>query len=139
MRISYRELPAAMVLLATAGACQSPSEIDKLTISSKCNTPPKQVGTLLPNYHTAMTTNNDGGWCWADVTQTRPAQPLYLSSAYVTVSTPPNHGRIKIGAMPDFRIRIAYQPDDGFIGNDSFIVHYGVLNKDLIYKVTVTE
>ena len=46
---------------------------------------------------------------------------------------------IIVGDLPDAKIRIAYQPELGFAGTDTFTIHYQVRDRDVIYLVTVTN
>jgi hypothetical protein len=90
-----------------------------------------------------MILNNDGGWCWDDLTVTYqyPANGSHfpMTSHYVNVVDQPEHGHIIIQDLANYRIRIAYQPQAGFAGKDKFTVHYQVRETNVGYFVTVSD
>ena len=76
-----------------------------------------------------MTLANDGGWC--GVFLSRSGRP-YDSAL---MATRPNRGKIVVNRVGD-RTRIAYTPNQGFVGSDSFSVK--LIPGDAEVKVTVT-
>ena len=138
-RPAIKSMLAALVWFASSlDQSVSAQDVDKLTRASQCS---------IQNFYfyaggttsTTMNVKNDGGWCWTNVNYT--ANQLKLSAYYVTVSknNPPKHGHIVIGDRPNFSVRIAYQPDSGFVGADSFTMHFGIVEGDVTFAVTVSE
>jgi hypothetical protein len=116
----------------------SAQAVDKLTRASQCSVKPYHIiggGTAL----TTMTFKNDGGWCWTNGITT--AANHTINAYYITVSkdNPPKHGHILIGDLPNSAVRIAYQPEPGFVGADAFTIHFGVIDGDVTFAVTVSQ
>ena len=86
-----------------------------------------------------MIMKNDGQWCWVNSTYTR--NNIHMSGHDVTLSqsNTPKHGQVLIGDMPNFGVRVAYKPASGFVGTDNFTVHYGIIDCDLTFAVTVSQ
>jgi hypothetical protein len=138
-RLIVTSMLAALVWFAT-GLNQSVSAqaTDKLTKASECSVQGSRFHAGGTSSWT-MNLKNDGGWCWTNVTYT--AGKLKLSADYVTVSkdNPPKHGHIVIRDLSNFSVRIAYQPDPGFVGADSFTMHFGIVESDVTLAVTVSQ
>lgn len=134
-------LPVAAILLGYWAAVHSghaqPVAADKLNKASDCQVAPIR---FIPGQKVSgpMTLKNDGGWCWSDGYASQGSN-LYLSAGDVVVRDPPKHGRVTVGDLANHRIRTAYQPENGFAGQDSFTLHYRVIDTDRTYQVTVTR
>jgi hypothetical protein len=148
MRIGFRSvLAAAFTLTAvvswaatntlqtvnTRQTAQADS-VDKLTRAGACAASAYHVAT---GENARLTVENDGGWCWADTHER--SYWRTLSANNVAVTNPPKHGHVLVGDIDNQEIRIAYRPDPGFTGTDSFMVHYQVNERDLMYSVTVSS
>lgn len=76
-----------------------------------------------------MSLTNDGGWCGVFVSRSgRPYDSALMA-------TRPGRGKIVVNRVGD-RTRIAYTPNQGFVGNDTFSVK--LIPGDAEVKVTVT-
>jgi hypothetical protein len=117
---------------------QTAQEVGNLTRTGKCS-----VGNFgfiaSQSTNTAMELNNDGGWCWTNAYYQ--SGRTLMTAYYVSVlkDNPPKHGHILIGDVPNGRVRIAYQPDAGFIGTDSFTIHFGVVGANVTFSVTTSQ
>jgi hypothetical protein len=94
-------------------------------------------------YHVAagenatMTVANDGGWCWADTYQRRNWRTLSAHS--VAVTSPSRHGHVLVGDIENQEVRIAYQPEPGFAGRDSFTIRYDTDDSERTFLITVAK
>ncbi len=142
MRIGYRSVLAAtftLTALVSWGALSARQtvqveSVDKLTRASACAASAYHV-TVGEN--ATMAVENDGGWCWADTSERSYWRTLSASSA--TVTNPPKHGHVLVGDTANQQVRVAYQPNPGFAGTDSFIVHYQANEHEQTYLVTVAR
>jgi|SRR5579871_1336176 len=123
-------------LWAVASSAQTSPGMDKLTRTSRCSV---AIFRFIGGQNTSSTLemNNDGNWCWFDSYYR--ANNQYLSAYYVSVAIPPKHGRIQIGDIPNSKVRVAYQPAQGFVGSDSFTIHFGVADSDVAIAVNVSN
>jgi hypothetical protein len=85
-----------------------------------------------------MTVKNDGGWCWADGHASYASGRLYLSARDLVITDPPKHGHAVVGDVANHGLRIAYRPEPGFFGQDSYTVHYNILDVESTVSVTVS-
>jgi len=113
--------------------------VDKLTMASKCEIQMTVLGGRGGQNDLTMTIENDGGWCWRDTNTPGKKSNKVLTAYYVKVTTPPKHGHVIIGDLPNGEIRVAYQPEPGFAGADSFTIHIDVRDTDATYSVTVSK
>jgi hypothetical protein len=124
---------------AVTGIAKTSQDVEKLVKTSKC-----VAGSFkfIGGDHTSTTLdlNNDGNWCWKTVYY-KGGTRIYMSAYYVSVTAgnPPKHGRVLIGDAPDSKVRVAYQPAPGFVGTDSFTIHFGVADSDVTFAVTVSQ
>jgi hypothetical protein len=148
LSINHRIRPTILVAMTglTVAACATATEpsagpaVASLTRAGECTiTPVGNQGFIGLGGKGAfmMTLGNDGGWCWDDTfgTQYGKVVPAY----YARVTTAPQHGKVVIGEVSDRKIRIAYQPDAGFVGTDLLVVHVGEVEVDMEYRITVSR
>ncbi len=142
MSRGYRNVLTAMFILMTfvswaapiAGPAAQAESTDQPARASACAASAYHV---TPGENATMTIKNDGGWCWAD---TYERSYWRILSAYdVTVIKPPKNGLVRMRDIGNQEVRVAYRPDTGFAGTDSFVVHYQVNAYDLTYSVTVSK
>lgn len=127
---------------ASAQSSSESMNLATLPISAKC------VHRLLHAHAGAYSTgytpgngtiamSNDGGWCWAMMSGRSNNSP-YVPP--VSLTTPPTHGRVRIDRV-GVRVRIAYQPEAGFLGSDSFEVYaqYPRTGFPIPFHVTVSQ
>jgi len=142
MRRGYRTVLAATFILTTAVSWAATSArsttqgepVGKLTRAAVCSASAYHVAA---GDNATITVGNNGGWCWADTSER--SYWRVFSSSYVTVTNPPKHGHVLVGDLANRNIRVAYQPEPGFAGRDSFNVHYQGNDYDLTYLVTVSR
>jgi hypothetical protein len=142
MRIGYRGLLAAtftLTALVSWGALSARQTVqvgpvDRLTRASACATSAYHV---TAGDNATISVENDGGWCWTDTYERNYWR--ILSAYYATVTNPPKHGHVLVGDTANHEVRVAYQPNPGFAGTDSFIVHYEVNEHEQTYLVTVSR
>lgn len=142
MRRGYRNvLVAAFALTGVAswagtreGQAVQADPVDKLTRATVCVASAYHVA---PGDNATMAVKNDGGWCWVDSNE-RSYWHTFLANS-VAVTKPPRHGHVLVGDLADQNVRVAYRPEAGFAGQDSFIVHSRVNERDLTYSVTVSS
>jgi hypothetical protein len=84
---------------------------------------------------TDMKMINDGGWCWLNLTATN-GSLLYLPTYRVVKA--PAHGTIVMGPV-GMRDRVAFKPDAGFIGTDTYSVMNTMTNDERDVTVTVSR
>jgi hypothetical protein len=116
---------------------QTAQDVGTLTRAGKCDV----QGHAMKNGENAtflMVVQNDGGWCWDNVWWS-PQKGRYLAARDVTVIDPPKYGHVVIGDRPNYRVRIAYQPESDFTGEDKYTVHYNVAESDVTYSVTISK
>jgi len=92
---------------------------------------------VAPGDNATLMVENDGGWCWADTYETSHGHILFASS--IAVTKPPRHGRVIVGDIDNQEVRIAYQPEPGFGGRDSFSIRYGAGDLDRTFLVAVSK
>jgi hypothetical protein len=84
-----------------------------------------------------MTMKNDGGWCWERIYTT-----MGLGSSQMgvpmTVLQQPSHGVLAIKAFTE-ATRIAYKPEEGYAGDDTFTTVNDLHNIERVWKVVVTK
>ena len=147
MRRGYRNvLVAAFALTGVAawagtraGQIGQADPVDKLTMDKLT----RATACVASAYHVApgdnatITVKNDGGWCWVDSNE-RSYWHTFLANS-VVVTKLPTHGHVLVGDLADRNVRVAYRPEAGFAGQDSFIVHSRANERDLTYSVTVSR
>jgi hypothetical protein len=142
MRIGYRSLLAATLTLTaliswgalSAHQTVQAESVDTLARASACTTSAYHV---MAGANATISVENDGGWCWADIYERSYWQTL--SARHTTLTNPPKHGQVLVSDTGNQAVRIAYRPNPGFAGTDSFIVHYNVNDRDQSYLVTVSR
>jgi peptidoglycan hydrolase-like protein with peptidoglycan-binding domain len=82
-----------------------PRPVGELSLSGKCLAPNAYLRSI---YRWIM--KNDGGWCWSRL----------FSTSY-QITRVPTHGQIFVGPINDV-MRVAYKPEVGFVGTDSFTI-----------------
>ena len=65
-----------------------------------------------------MVLRNDGGWCAIRYTSSFDTS---VDVPALALETPPQHGEVKLGHVGSV-LWIAYRPQPGFAGGDSFVV-----------------
>jgi hypothetical protein len=143
MKLRYWNVAAVTFILTTlvswaavSGARQTPQgePVGQLTMATACTASAYHVA---PGDSATMTVINDGGWCWADSSERDYWRSF--SASYVTVTNPPKHGHVLVGDLANQNVRVAYQPEPGFTGQDSFNVHYRGNEHDLTFLVSVSR
>jgi hypothetical protein len=115
-----------------AGQTVQSDAVDKLTSATACVASAYHVA---PGDNATMVVKNDGGWCWADSNE-RSYWHIFSANS-VAIAKPPKHGHVLVGDLANQNVRVAYRPEVGFAGQDSFTVHSQVNDRDLTYSVTV--
>ena len=141
MRIGYRSLLAAALTLTaliswgalSAHQTVQAESVDTLTRAGACTTSAYHV---MAGANATISVENDGGWCWADIYER--SYWATLSAHSTTVTSLPKHGQVLVSDTANHAVRVAYRPDPGFSGTDSFIAHYNVNDRDQAYLVTVS-
>jgi hypothetical protein len=107
--------------------------IGKLTRATSCAVSAYHV---MAGEDATMTVENDGGWCWVDIYERGNWRPL--SASFVAVTNASKHGHVLVLDIANQEVRLAYQPDAGFAGRDSFTLHYNTDNSERTFSVTVS-
>ena len=85
---------------------------------------------------TRIRMKNDGGWCWAMFwAQLSPSK--WLQADEYIITSPAAHGNVVLTDAGNKHVRIAYQPEPGFVGTDHFVIHLKYLEVDSTYSVAV--
>jgi|HubBroStandDraft_1064217.scaffolds.fasta_scaffold56414_4 hypothetical protein len=145
MRVGYRSVLAATITLTAltgvvswastrAGVTVQTDAVDKLVGATACAVSAYHV---MAGTNATMSVENDGGWCWVDTYERSTWRTLSASS--VTVTHPPRHGRVLVRDIDNQEIRIAYQPEPGFGGQDSFSIRYESDDSDKGFVVAVSK
>src|ERR1700722_16449298 len=124
--------------IALLNLCAAPgAHADWAARSATCsvNSPQSPQAASVPKATATITMNNDGGWCWYNSVATQ-SKTLLLVDAYV-LSRPPVHGKVLLADSGKKSTRIAYKPDPGFTGTDTFEIHIMYLDHTRTYTVTV--
>jgi hypothetical protein len=108
--------------------------VDKLVRSTACEVSAYHV---VAGAKATMTIQNDGGWCWLDTYERTNWHTL--SAVSVAVTNPPRHGRVVVRDIANQEIRIAYQPEPGFGGQDGFSIRYESDGSDKGFVVAVLK
>jgi hypothetical protein len=111
-----------------------PEPADKLVRATVCVASAYHV---MAGTDATMSVQNDGGWCWVDTYER--ANWRTLSAISVAVTRPPRHGRVQVRDIDNQEIRIAYQPESGFGGQDSFSIRYDSEDSEKIFVVAVSK
>jgi hypothetical protein len=85
-----------------------------------------------------MTMKNDGGWCWGDIHHALKGG-IMATVDYLVVASPPTHGQLLVGDVANGRVRVAYKPEPGFVGTDTFITRFRVAETQLTWLMTVSK
>jgi hypothetical protein len=130
-------VPIAAALIAVCGSAvyaQSPS-VTELPRAKGCSeksdfaTAGRSIGT------TDITMTNDGGWCWMDLSATQ-GSLQYLPTYQVDKA--PAHGQIVMGAV-GMKARIAFKPEAGFVGTDTYTLTNTMSHTERVVTVTVNR
>ena len=80
---------------------------------------------------------NDGGWCWAQIRFTWQGGAITPS---LKLLQPQQHCQLMFGSVEQ-RVRLAYHPNPGFVGSDTFTVSAPLPDQawDVPVAVTVTH
>ena len=118
---------------AVSQAQQNPTSLDNLKRAQNCDGSIPRFGNGNPTPPAGtINMNNDRGWCWAQFS-------FVSGNRYIVpplqTTQPPQHGTLMTGGVND-RVRFAYRPFPGFVGNDMFVVH--VLGPQHIVGITVS-
>jgi hypothetical protein len=82
-----------------------------------------------------MRMSGSGGWCWVDIWATM--NSLKIVATY-SVTRAPMHGEVLMGEVNQ-KMRIAYRPAAGFVGDDSFVIVNRMTNSERPIAVTVIQ
>jgi hypothetical protein len=142
MRVGYRSVLAATIttiaLISWAGTRVGQAvqtvRVDKLVRATECAVSAYHV---MAATNATMSVRNDGGWCWVDTYER--SNWRTLSAISVAVTNPPRHGRVLVRDIDNQEIRIAYQPEPGFGGQDSFSIRYESDDSDKGFVVAVSS
>lgn len=140
MRTVYRRLLMAAFTLTALGSWAATnvgytiprSSVGQLTRATACATSAYHV---MAGENATMAVGNDGGWCWADTYERRNWHTLAANSVAVTNAS--RHGHVLVRDIENQEVRVAYQPEPGFAGPDSFTIHYETDGSDKTFLVTV--
>ena len=118
-----------------ANAQQSPTDVSTLQRAKGCKSDISRFGYFgnpTPGAGT-ISTANDGGWCWLDLSMT--STNTYVVPG-VTVVQPPQHGTMISGGVDTDhkRLRLAYKPMVGFLG---LIALVSVYNSHLVRSMSM--
>ena len=111
-----------------------PEPTDKLVRAAVCVASAYHV---MAGTNATMSVQNDGGWCWVDTYER--SNWRTLSEISVALTRPPRHGRVQVRDIDNQEIRIAYQPESGFGGQDSFSIRYELEDSDKGFVVAVSK
>jgi hypothetical protein len=145
MRVGYRSVLAATITLTAltgvvswastrAGVTVQTDAVDKLVGATACAVSAYHV---MAGTNATMSVENDGGWCWVDTYER--GNWRTLSAISVAVTRPPRHGRVQVRDIDNQEIRIAYQPESGFHGQDSFSIRYESEDSDKRFVIAVSK
>jgi hypothetical protein len=142
MRIGYRSvLPATVTLMAliawgatSARPTAQAGSVKQFVQATTCATSAYHV---VAGENATMTVKNDGGWCWVDTYER--SYWHALTAHGVAVTNPPKHGHVLVHDIANQEVRSAYQPEPGFAGQDSFIIHYDTDEPKKTFLVAVSE
>ena len=128
-------LTALICMAATSGGQAVEGRLmGKLTRAASCAVSAYHV---MAGENATMTVENDGGWCWADTYER--GNWSHLSASSVGVTNASEHGHVLVGDIANHEIRVAYQPEAGFAGRDSFTIHYTADNSKRTFSVAVSK
>jgi hypothetical protein len=147
MRIGYRSLFAATLMLTALvwwGATNAGQTVHsdvmktdpvaKLTRATTCTA---SMYHVTAGENASMAVTNDGGWCWADTYARSNWRTLAATS--VAVTHPSRHGHVLVGDIENQEVRVAYRPEPGFAGQDSFTIHYDTDDSENTFLITVSK
>lgn len=126
------------IVLLNLCAAQGAHAADWAVRSTTCsvNSAQSPQAASVPKATATITMNNDGGWCWYNSVSTL-SGTLLLVDSYV-LFRPPAHGKVLLADSGKKSTRIAYKPDPGFTGTDTFDIHIKYLDLTRTYTVTVS-
>jgi hypothetical protein len=137
----WKPLAATLTLMAlvswtatSTGETTQAEPMGHLTRAAACATSAYHV---MAGENATMAVANDGGWCWADTYERTNWRTLSAHS--IAVTNPPNHGHVLVGDVDNQEVRIAYQPEPGFAGQDSFTIHYNTDDSGRMFVITVSK
>ena len=85
---------------------------------------------------TRIRMKNDGGWCWS-LFWAQVGMSKFLQANEYIITNPPRHGNVVLTDVENKHVQIAYHPEPGFFGTDSFVIHLKYIDVDSNYTVTV--
>jgi hypothetical protein len=135
-RRCYPLLATLLFLAACSDLPKRETTAPPLTRSAAC-----AVGgedTTGRPYQTPVATiamNNDGGWCWMTSSETQWGR---VYGPFLRVTQEPQNGTLRINTL-ETGTRVAYRPNPGFAGTDTFQTISRELNYQVNYEVTVTR
>jgi hypothetical protein len=140
MRIAYRRLLTAAFTLTALGSWAATNvgqtvpgvSVGNLTRATACAA---SAYHLMAGESATMTVENDGGWCWTDTYDRSNWHTLSANSVAVTNAS--RHGHVLVRDIENQEVRVAYQPEPGFAGQDSFTIHYDTDGSEKIFLITV--
>lgn len=133
-----------LALLGCAQPEQNAAELSRLTYTTTCDarlpffgyyrySRDEMLQYVEPDARIAM--GNDGGWCAIRYQALMPNGGYTVARA--EVAQPPAHGLAMVGTL-DGMLRIAYRPQESFVGNDNFEVRLvGPIPYTVPVRVTV--
>ena len=96
---------------------------------------PRDFEVIEAGESATMSVENDGGWCWTDTYERSNWHTLSANSVAVTNAS--RHGHVLVRDIENQEVRVAYQPEPGFAGRDSFSIHYGTDGSEKTFLITV--
>jgi hypothetical protein len=88
-----------------------------------------------PTIQTTIRVSSGGGWCWVDISATMGT--IRIVATY-SLTHAPAHGEVLMGEVNQ-KMRIAYRPASGFVGDDSFVIVNRMTNSERPFAVTVVQ
>ncbi len=133
---SILTITALLGLAGCDGIPQAEKEAPALTRSASCQVGGDDVyGRPDRTPVATIAMNNDGGWCWMNSTESQWGR---VYGPWLTVLRQPEFGTLKID-VTEANTRVAYRPNPGFVGTDTFKTRSRELNYDVEYRVVVTK
>lgn len=125
---------AVMVALCARGEAQTPAA-SELQRSKACSTRAPLTYPGGPTIQTTIRVSSGGGWCWVDISATMGT--IRIVATY-SLTHAPAHGEVLMGEVNQ-KMRIAYRPAAGFVGDDSFVIVNRMTNSERPIAVTVIQ
>ena len=123
-----------LTLAGCAGLPQREKVAPPLARSALCEVGSQSVwGRAAQTPVATILMNNDGNWCWMNSTESQRGMSY---GPFLTVLEQPKFGTLQIN-VTEADTRVAYRPNPGFTGSDTFRTRSQELNYDVNYQVTV--